>query len=135
VAAIETFLAFVNEVALTDLELHQMDIKTAFLHGRFEEEVWMEQPPGYEAGGAQVKGKLLKSLYGLRQAPKAWSDRLHVKLEKTGFTVAKADGSLFIYEAADGTKMWVLLCSQRETQEKARQPKIKPGAIARTLGL
>jgi hypothetical protein len=80
---------------------------TAFLHSRLEEEVW-EQPPGYEAGGARVKCTLLEALSGIPQAPQAWSDRLHEELEKMGLTVARADGSLLIYEAADGTKVWVL---------------------------
>jgi hypothetical protein len=62
-AANETFLALVSKVASKDLELHQVDIKTAFLHGRLEEEVWMEQLPGYKAGAARVKCKLLKALW------------------------------------------------------------------------
>jgi hypothetical protein len=108
VAANKTFLALVSKVAVKDLELDQVDTKTAFLHGRLEEEVWMEQPPGYKAGGARVNCKLLKDPSWLRQTPKAWSDRLHEELERMGFTVARADGSLFIHEAADGIKVLVL---------------------------
>nr|GEX85121.1 retrovirus-related Pol polyprotein from transposon TNT 1-94 [Tanacetum cinerariifolium] len=59
--------------ASLDLEVEQMDVKTAFLHGDLDKEINMEQPEGY-----QVKGKedyvcrLQKSLYGLKQAPRQW---------------------------------------------------------------
>ncbi|GJZ78167.1 putative RNA-directed DNA polymerase [Tanacetum coccineum] len=59
--------------ASLDLEVEQMDVKTAFLHGDLDKEIYMEQPEGF-----QVKGKedyvcrLQKSLYGLKQAPRQW---------------------------------------------------------------
>ena len=60
-------------VAAQDLELEQMDVKTAFLHGHLEESIHMEQPPGFREPGAEGKVCLLqKSLYGLKQPSRQW---------------------------------------------------------------
>ncbi len=57
-------------VALEDMEMHQMDMKTAFLNGELEEEIYMEQPQGFvHQGGEHLVCKLHKSLYGLKQSP------------------------------------------------------------------
>ena len=51
-----------------DLELHQMDVKTAFLNGELEKEIYMEQPVGFVTKGQEHKVcRLLKSIYGLKQ--------------------------------------------------------------------
>ena len=53
------------------LIIHQMDVKTAFLHGDLEEEIYMDQPEGFCASGNERKVcKLVKSIYGLKQAPR-----------------------------------------------------------------
>ena len=57
--------------AARDLELEQMDIKTAFLYGNVDEEVYIEQPPEFDDGTGRVC-KLNKALYGLKQAPRIW---------------------------------------------------------------
>ncbi len=82
-------------VASEDLELHQLDIKTAFLNGELEEDIWMEQPPGYETGGPKMACHLNKALYGLRQAPRAWHTKLKAELERMGILATDADPSLF----------------------------------------
>ena len=66
--------------AVYGLEIHQMDVKTAFLNGELEEEIYIEQPEGFVVPGKEKKVcKLIKSLYGLKQAPKQW----HAKFDKT----------------------------------------------------
>lgn len=62
-------------VALFDLELEQMDVKTAYLHGNLEEKILMSQPEGFEEKGHEGYVCLLqKSLYGLKQSPRQWYD-------------------------------------------------------------
>ena len=63
--------------AVEDMEIHQLDVKTAFLNGTLQEEVYMRQPQGFvDPDFPQLVCKLNKSLYGLRQAPRAWFDEL-----------------------------------------------------------
>ena len=79
-----TLRALLARVAHHDMELHQLDIKTAFLNGQLEEEVYMEQPPGYAGGGAGNVCRLHRALHGLKQAlkqaPRAWHKRLSEEL-------------------------------------------------------
>jgi ribonuclease HI len=81
--------------ASQDLEIHQLDIKTAFLNGELEKDVWTQQPPGYETDDG-IACHLHKSLYGLKQAPRAWHAKLKEELEALGFTPSAADPALFI---------------------------------------
>ena len=69
-ASIRILLAL---VAQFDLELAQLDVKTAFLHGDLEEEIYMSQPDGFRvAGNEKLVCRLKKSLYGLKQSPRKW---------------------------------------------------------------
>ena len=79
--------------AAQDLEVQNIDIKTAFLNGDLEEEIFMEMPPGYQLDGKVWK--LKKTLYGLKQAPRAWHRRLSEELQKLGFSCSCADPGLF----------------------------------------
>jgi hypothetical protein len=74
-----------------------MDVKSAFLNGPLQEEVYVEQPPGFEDSKfPNHVYKLHKALYGLRQAPRAWYECFKDFLLKNGFEIGKADSTLFI---------------------------------------
>jgi len=78
--AIRIFLAF---AASKGFKLYQMDVKSAFLNGFIEEEVYVKQPPGFESPKFPDRVfKLQKALYGLKQAPRAWYARLRAFLLK-----------------------------------------------------
>nr|GEU52545.1 zinc finger, CCHC-type [Tanacetum cinerariifolium] len=73
VARISTIRLLIAMASIHNLIIHQMDVKTAFLDGKLEEEVYMNQPLGFIMPGNENKVcKLIKSLYGLKQAPKQW---------------------------------------------------------------
>jgi hypothetical protein len=81
---------------LTGFKLYQMDVKSAFLNGPIKEEVYVEQPPGFEDSEyPNYVYKLSKALYGLKQAPRAWYECLRDFLITNGFKVGKADPTLF----------------------------------------
>jgi hypothetical protein len=84
-------------------KLHQMDVKSAFLNGELEEEVYVRQPPGFESVKYphQVY-KLRKVLYGLKQAPRAWYGRLRGFLFEQGFEMGKVDQTLFLLRRGKG---------------------------------
>ena len=74
-----------------------MDVKSAFLNGYIKEEVYVEQPPGFEDSFKEDHVfKLKKALYGLKQAPRAWYERLSAYLIENGFKRGKIDTTLFL---------------------------------------
>ena len=78
----ESFRALVALAVKHGLQLHQMDVNTAFLHGVLEEDVYMKQPEGFERSGEEhMVCKLKKSLYGLKQSPRCWNTALDQKLQ------------------------------------------------------
>jgi hypothetical protein len=91
VVKIATIWIILSIVVSKGWSLHQFDVQNAFLHGYLEEEVYMEQPPGYEDPTKPgYVCKLDKALYGLKQAPRAWYSRLSAKLISLGFHSSKA---------------------------------------------
>ena len=81
---------------------------SAFLHGNLEEEVFIEQPPGYiKIGNKHKVYKLKKALYGLKQAPRAWYSRIETYFVKVGFQKCLYEHSLFI-KIGDGGKLLIV---------------------------
>jgi hypothetical protein len=84
------------------MEIHQMDVKTAFLNGELEEEIYMEQPQGFvHQGGEHLVCKLHKSLYGLKQSPRAWNQKLDAFLKSIEFMKSEADPSVYVAQVGD----------------------------------
>jgi hypothetical protein len=72
-----------------------MDVKSVFLNGYINEEVYIEQPPGFkDYKKSNHMYKLKKALYGLKQAPRAWYERLRDFLLSKGFIMGKVDTTL-----------------------------------------
>ena len=78
--------------------IFHLDVKTTFLHGHIKEEIHVLQPPGFIVKGKErLACKLFKALYGLRQSPPAWYERIDSFLIQQGFTRGTCDSNLYIY--------------------------------------
>ncbi|GKA71717.1 putative ribonuclease H-like domain-containing protein [Tanacetum coccineum] len=94
IEAIRLFLAYAS---FKDFVVYQMDVKSAFLYGKIEEEVYVCQPPRFEDPDFPDRVyKVEKALYGLHQAPRAWYETLSTYLLDNGFQRGKIDKTLFI---------------------------------------
>ena len=82
--------------AIFYLKIHQMDIKTAFLNGDLEEEIYMDQPKGFVEPGQESKVcKLTKSLYGLKQTPKQWHEKFDSCMIENSYKSNESDKCIF----------------------------------------
>jgi hypothetical protein len=96
VARLESIIILLAYVAHHSFRLFHMDVKSAFLNGPIKEEVYVEQPPGFEDDRyPNHVFKLSKALYGLKQAPRAWYECLRDFLIANAFKVRKVDPTLF----------------------------------------
>ena len=87
------FLAF---AAFKNFKVFQMDVKSAFLNGELDEEVYVEQPPGFvDMSHEDFVYLLFKAVYGLKQSPRKWYDTLSIFLLENGFTRGVVDKTLF----------------------------------------
>ncbi|GKB15985.1 putative ribonuclease H-like domain-containing protein [Tanacetum coccineum] len=97
VARIEAIRLFLAYASFMNFIVYQMDVKSAFLYGTIEEEVYVCQPPGFEDPEFPNKVyKVEKALYGLHQAPRAWYETLSTYLLENGFRRGTIDKTLFI---------------------------------------
>jgi hypothetical protein len=103
VASASTFRALMAAVAVHSWHVRQVDFKQAFLNGRLQETVFVQQPEGYTDGTPRVM-RLLRSLYGLKQAPRAWHETLKAALLGLGYAQSTADPCLFFKAGS-----WLLL--------------------------
>ena len=80
-----------------NVKVYQMDVKSTFLNGELEEEVYIEQPEGFQwSKNTYYVCKLKKSMYGLKQAPRAWYSRLDKYLQQARFRKESSDNNLYI---------------------------------------
>ncbi|GJS61636.1 putative ribonuclease H-like domain-containing protein [Tanacetum coccineum] len=94
IKAIRLFLAYAS---FMNFVVYQMDVKSAFLYGTIEEEVYVSQPPGFvDPEFPEKVYKVEKALYGLHQAPRAWYETLSTYLLDNGFYRGQIDKTLFI---------------------------------------
>ncbi|CAI7897562.1 unnamed protein product, partial [Closterium sp. NIES-54] len=91
-ATLRTLLALAGAL---DLEVEQLDVKTAFRYGRLKEEVYMKQPPGFDDDSDRVC-KLKRTIYGLKQCPHAWYTRIDEHLLSLGFVRSECDHALYV---------------------------------------
>ena len=96
VTRITSIRLLVAMAAIFDLQIHQMDVKTAFLNGDLNEEIYMDQPECFvEAGQESKVCKLTKSLYGLKQAPKQWHEKFDSCMIENGFKTNECDKCIY----------------------------------------
>ncbi|GKC05972.1 putative ribonuclease H-like domain-containing protein [Tanacetum coccineum] len=99
IKAIRLFLAYAS---FMNFLVYQMDVKSAFLYGTIEEEVYVSQPPGFvDLEFPEKVYKVEKALYGLHQAPRAWYETLSTYLLDNGFYKGQIDKTLFIKRVKD----------------------------------
>jgi len=99
VEVIRIFLAYSCH---KNFKVYQMDVKSTFLNGDLEEEVYMEQPEGFSlTDNPNYVCKLKKALYGLKQAPRAWYYRLDKFLQEKEFKKGIVDSNLYIKSEGD----------------------------------
>lgn len=98
VAKINTVRVLLSLTVNLDWPLHQFDVNNAFLHGELQEEVYMELPPGCKVKieGSKQMCKLRKSLYGLKQSPRAWFGRFTNSMKVFGYKQSNSDHTLFL---------------------------------------
>ena len=102
--SIKTILSLVNAM---DLELHQMDVKTAFLNGELDTEIFMRQPEGYvDPNNPDLVCRLNKGLYGLKQAARCWNVAIDNYLKSIGYKSTNADPC--VYTKQENRKLMIL---------------------------
>lgn len=109
VAKLSSVRLFISLAAVHHWPLFQLDIKNAFLHGDLHEEVYMEQPPGFVAQGESDRVcRLRKSLYGLKQSPRAWFGKFSQAIETWGMIKSEHDHSVFYRKSPSGIILLVV---------------------------
>jgi hypothetical protein len=99
VACLEAIRILLAYSVAKGFKLYEMDVKSAFLNGVLEEEVFVRQPPGFESEKYPCRVyKLRKALYGLKQARRAWYSKLTGFLFERGFDMGKVDQTLFLFK-------------------------------------
>lgn len=98
-----------QKAAQENLVLHQMDVKTAYLHAPIDRDIYMDQPDGYEKVGENLVCKLEKSIYGLKQSGRNWNEMLHTCLINDDFTQNPADHCVYTKECKQAGKVIIVI--------------------------
>ncbi|KAL0426868.1 UNVERIFIED_CONTAM: Retrovirus-related Pol polyprotein from transposon TNT 1-94 [Sesamum latifolium] len=94
-----TVLAIATQL---ELQVYQLDVKSAFLNGEIEEEVYVEQPEGFIIKDKEEKVcHLKKALYGLKQAPRAWNSKINSYFIENGFNRSLSESSLYVQKVGE----------------------------------
>jgi len=110
VARWDTIRLTLSIAASRGWKVYQLDVKSAFLHGEITEEVYVEQPKGYEVKGKENKVyRLKKALYGLKQAPRAWFSKIESYFVKEGFERSTSEHTLFTKKEGETSVLFVNL--------------------------
>ncbi|MCO5547020.1 hypothetical protein L7F22_000461 [Adiantum nelumboides] len=109
-----TLCLVLDLVATEDLELNQMDVKTAFLHGDLEEDVYMVQPEGFEMESknpkrAKLVCRLWKALYGLKQGSRQWYLKFDKYMQSQGYEKSQEDHCLYTRKLSNGSLIILIL--------------------------
>ncbi|XP_071902745.1 uncharacterized protein [Coffea arabica] len=109
VAKLTSIRLFISLAATNNWPLYQLDVKNAFLHGDLQEEVYMEQPPGFVAQGESGKVcRLRKSLYDLKQSPRTWFGRFSEVVQEFGMKKCNFNHSVFYQQSEVGIILLVV---------------------------
>ena len=109
VTRLETVRLLLALAAKNNWKVHQMDVKSAFLNGYLEDEIYVEQPPGYAKIGEENKVcRLKKALYVLKQAPRAWYSRIDNFFLNDGFRRCPYEHAL--YTKGDENGNFLIIC-------------------------
>ncbi|CCM06583.1 uncharacterized protein FIBRA_08861 [Fibroporia radiculosa] len=110
VARYESIRFLFAMAAQEDWDIHSMDVKTAFLNGELDEEIYMEQPEGFTSLGQEDKVcRLKKAIYGLKQVSRTWNLKIHRTLVKLGFTRTYSDTGVYVYRRQKGDSITVII--------------------------
>ena len=110
VAKIAFVRLLLSMVAMCSWPLYQLDIKNVFLHGDLAEEVYMEQPPGFDAQGKfGLLCRLRRPLYDLKQSPRAWFGRFSSVVQEFGLLRSTTDHSVFYYHNSSGQCIYLVV--------------------------
>ncbi|RVW87780.1 Retrovirus-related Pol polyprotein from transposon TNT 1-94 [Vitis vinifera] len=110
VAKIASICLLLSMAAMCSRPLYQLDIKNVFLHGDLTEEVYMDQPPSFVAQGESgLVCRLHRSLYGLKQSPRAWFGRFSSIVQEFGMLRSTVDHSVFYHHNSLGQCIYLVV--------------------------
>ena len=107
VARFETVRLLLALAALEDWEIQALDVKQAFLYGKLDEEIYMEQPEGFVKDGNKV-WKLHRALYGLKQASLSWWKECNASMGKLGFKRCVSDAGVYVFKEKGQTVIAII---------------------------